>query len=122
MQDYSYLNDPVLDILVKASEERLPNKDHWWQDGGHRGTRGSTNCILLAIFRAAGSDVEHSQPAEDFLCEVGGFSCSRAAMRWNDAPGRTFAEVKALQLRAIETRLRRHNIIVAVPKAKGAQL
>ncbi len=114
--DYSHLNDPVLDILVRASEAHLPNKEHWWQEGGHSGSAKDTACIILAIDRAVAPAYMHAKAAEEVLYEVGGFPGAHEAMRWNDAPERTFAEVKALQLRAIEARLRLHNIIVVLPK------
>ncbi|MFQ5741966.1 MAG: hypothetical protein ACE5HV_00075 [Acidobacteriota bacterium] len=117
MQDYSYLNDPILDNLIGA-ERRLPNKAEWWQSGGFNGDGKAPRCVMLALDDEAGGG--ELSPTHKFFLESAGFTSYLAATRWNDAPERTFAEVKALQLRAIEARLRFHNIVVVLQSTKEA--
>ena len=114
-RDYSYLNDPVLDALV-GGDGFLKTKDDWWQNDGHRGASAKTACLMLALGGKADLSEELAQEAARFY----GFAGYRAAAKWNDAPERTFAEVKALQKKAIEARLRFHNIVVVLPQTEHA--
>ena len=113
-RDYSYLNDPVLDALV-AAENALATEDDWWQDDGHMGRNNDVVCIMNALWTIPRTETHVRFAAQEITREIIGIKTYEGITDWNDAPERTFAEVKALQRRAIESRLRLHNIVIALP-------
>ena len=123
-RDYSYLTDPVLDALI-AGEKRLATEDDWWQEDSRDRHNDVTTCLMMALEELSlGSDHSFQAVAEaqNLTMKVGGFVNVCETFDWNDAPERTFAEVKTLQRRAIEARLRRHNIVMVIPaQAKAEQ-
>ena len=85
---------PVRDLLVAA---RAKVSDGWCQRGFQK---GDSYCALGAMY-AVSHDMVVLNKAVYALARALGFSDPNGVVRWNDAPGRTKAEIVAGFDRAI---------------------
>jgi hypothetical protein len=87
-----------------ALEKLGPNGENWIQGTENVMRHGDKFCAWTAIYNAHNPPVFSSLSQEEHSRYLGlfGFESHPALYRWNDAPERTFSEVKAAFERAIE--------------------
>ena len=88
--------DEVLRVLVEADRVRLSGPEKWWQKGNPK--QHSGYCAITAV------NVSDEHPVWDVLLPLIGKRRILEIADWNDAPERTFSDVKALFARAISER------------------
>lgn len=97
LQEHLKQNETA-DILRRA-KALIPDQEHWWQEGlsSFLPGGGRTYCAGLAISHSSDA---HWQASYVFSKAIGGNGLS-SIYDWNDAPGRTHAEVMQAFDRAI---------------------
>lgn len=86
------------EILKKGLELLGPNGEHWWN--GVDQSKEDDQCMATSIFYVG--DAHEREIATMTMRKLFGSTTPLAVWRWNDTPGRTFAEVKAKFLQAIK--------------------